>query len=69
MAASGDTEVWLCEAVPDSWSETVLLPLFEKGGKRICYNHRDISLIDVAAKVFGDSIQKIPIREGPAHSS
>ncbi len=32
---------------------TVLLPLFKKGDKRICSNYRGISLIDVAAKVFG----------------
>ncbi len=47
------TKVWLCEAVPNNWSEAVLLPLFKKGDKRICANYRGISLIDVAAKVFG----------------
>ncbi len=49
----GISKVWLCEAVPNNWSEAVLLPLFKKGDKRICSNYRDISLIDVAAKVFG----------------
>ncbi len=47
------TKVWLCEAVPNNWSETVLLPLFKKGDKRICSYYRGISLIGVAAKVFG----------------
>ncbi len=47
------TKVWLCEAVPNNWSEAVLLPLFKKGDKRICSNYRGISLINVAAKVFG----------------
>ncbi len=47
------TKVWLCEANPTNWSEAVLLPLFKKGYKRICSNHRDISWIDIAAKVFG----------------
>ncbi len=47
------TKVWLCEAVPNNWSETVLLPLLKKGDKRICSNYRGIGLIDVAAKAFG----------------
>ncbi len=47
MVASGQ-----CGCV-SNWSETVLLPLFKKGDKQICSNYRGISLIDVAAKVFG----------------
>ncbi len=47
------TKVWFCETVPNNWSEAVLLPLFKKKDKRICSNYRGISLIDVAAKVFG----------------
>ncbi len=46
-------KVWLCEAVPNNWSEAVLLPLFKKGDKQICSNYRALTLIDVAAKVFG----------------
>ncbi len=63
------TKVWLCEAVPNNWSEAVLLPLFGKGDKRICSNYRGISLKGVVAKVFGVILLKtIPIREGPAHT-
>ncbi len=47
------TKVWLCEAVPNNWIEAVLLSLFKKGDKPICSNNRGISLIYVAAKVFG----------------
>ncbi len=47
------SKVWLCEAAPSNWSEAVLLPLFKKGDKQICSNYRGISLIDVAAEVFG----------------
>ncbi len=60
------TKVWLCEAAPNNWSEAVLFPLCKKGDKRICSNYRGIGLIDVAAK--RRPLQKIPIREGPAHS-
>ncbi len=52
------TKVWFCEAVPNNWSETILLPLFKKGDKRICSNYRGISLIDVAPKVFGVNLLK-----------
>ncbi len=45
-------KVWLCEVVPNNWSDAVRLPLFKKGDKRICSNHRGISLIDVAKKVL-----------------
>ncbi len=43
----------MCEAVPNNWSGAVLLPLFKKEDKRICFNYRGISLIGVAAKAFG----------------
>ncbi len=49
------TKVWLCETVPNNWSEADLLPLFKKGDKRICSHYRGISLIDIAAKIFGVS--------------
>ncbi len=47
------TKVWLWEAVPNKWSKAVLFPLFKKGDKRICSNYRGISLINVAANVYG----------------
>ncbi len=47
------TKVWLYEAVPNNWSESVLLHLFKKGDKRICSNYRGISMIDITAKVLG----------------
>ncbi len=54
------TNVWLCEAVPNNWSEAVLLPLFKTRDKRICSNYyRGISLFDVTAKVFDVILLKI----------
>ncbi len=52
------TEVWLCEAVTNKWSEAVLLPLFKKGDNRICSNYKGINLIDVAVKVLVSSSSK-----------
>ncbi len=37
------TKVWSCEAVPNNWSETVLLPLLRKTVKPICSKYRGIS--------------------------
>ncbi len=45
--------MWSSEVVVHNWSGAVLLPLFNKGDKRICSNYRGICLIDVVAKVFG----------------
>ncbi len=52
------TKVGLSEAVQNTWSGAVLLPLFKKGGMRACSNYRGISLIVVAARVFGVIIFK-----------
>ncbi len=46
------TKIWLCEAVPNNWSE-VISSSFKEGDKRTCSNYRGISLINVAAEVFG----------------
>ncbi len=37
------TKIWLCVAVPNYWSEAVLLSLLKKGDKRICSNYRGIA--------------------------
>ncbi len=49
----------MCGAVPNNWSGAVLLPLSKKEDKRICFNYRGISLINVAAKVFGIVLLKL----------
>ncbi len=52
------TKLWMCEAIPNNWSGTVLLPLFKKGDKRMCSNYGGICLIAVAVKVFGAILHK-----------
>ncbi|MDY6930075.1 MAG: reverse transcriptase family protein [Pseudomonadota bacterium] len=46
------TQIWTSERVPEDWSDSLLLPTFKKGDKKMCSNYRGISLIDVAAKIF-----------------
>ncbi len=51
-------KVWSSETVPSNWSKAVDLPLFKKGDEKIYFNYRGISLINVAAKVFGVIVLK-----------
>ncbi|BHF82698.1 hypothetical protein SprV_0802583700 [Sparganum proliferum] len=44
--------VWRDEVVSDDWGLGILVPILKKGDKSRCENYRDISLIDVAAKIF-----------------
>ena len=46
------SQIWTSEKVPEDWSDSLLLPVFKKGDKKVCSNYRGISLIDVAAKIF-----------------
>ncbi|BHF78981.1 hypothetical protein SprV_0602209800 [Sparganum proliferum] len=44
---------WRDEVVPENWGLGILVPILKKGDKAKCENYRGISLIDVAAKIFG----------------
>ncbi|BHF69591.1 hypothetical protein SprV_0301263700 [Sparganum proliferum] len=43
---------WRDEVVPDDWGLGSPVPILKKGDKTRCENYRDISLFDVAAKIF-----------------
>nr|VZI27674.1 unnamed protein product [Spirometra erinaceieuropaei] len=43
---------WRVEVVSDDWGLDILIPILKKGDKTSCENYRDISLIEVAAKIF-----------------
>ncbi len=49
------SKVWLCEPVPNTWSEAVLLPLLKKGDNRICSNWLALSH-SLSAKVNCSSV-------------
>jgi hypothetical protein len=44
--------VWTTEHVPRDWCKSVVIPIFKKGNRTSCENHRGISLVSVASKVL-----------------
>jgi hypothetical protein len=48
--------VWNTENVPDNWGESIIVPIFKKGDKRLCENHRGISLTPVITRILASII-------------
>lgn len=44
--------VWLEEVMPETWNESIIIPLPKKGDKTECSNYRRISLLNSVYKVF-----------------
>ncbi len=45
-------QVCKSKAMPDDWSEAVIIPSFKMGDKRQCSCLRNISFSDIASKVY-----------------
>lgn len=46
-------KIWSCEKVPKDWRDALFVTIFKnKGDITICGNHRGISLLSVAGKIF-----------------
>ncbi|CAH8560679.1 unnamed protein product [Dicrocoelium dendriticum] len=58
-------KIWHEEKVPSSWGESVIVPIFKKGARTSCANHRGISLISVASKLLASILLRrlSPVRE------
>ena len=54
--------IWKNEVVPKVWRDSVVIPLFKKGDRRVCDNFRPISLLAVTGKVLASLLDK-QIRE------
>ena len=45
--------VWDTEAVPASWGAATIVPLYKKGRRDDCSNHRGVSLTPVVTRILG----------------
>jgi hypothetical protein len=43
---------WNKDELPQQWKESVIIPIYEKGGKADCSNFRGISLLSTACKIL-----------------
>ena len=45
--------VWIKKNIPDDWRRGIILPFWKnKGNKEVCSNHRGITLLSIAGKLF-----------------
>ncbi|KAA3674994.1 uncharacterized protein DEA37_0001165 [Paragonimus westermani] len=44
--------IWETEEVPRDWCLSTVIPVFKKGSRSLCDNHRGISLVSVASKLL-----------------
>ena len=44
--------IWDQEEVPRDWCESVIVPIYKKGDRSSCENHRGISLVTIASKLL-----------------
>ena len=50
--------LWHSEQVPEEWNTSIVIPIYKKGARSLCENHRGISLLSVAFKLFSGLILK-----------
>ena len=43
---------WTREQIPREWNHSTVTPVYKKGARNLCENHRGISLVTVASKVL-----------------
>ena len=44
--------IWNKDKLPDAWKESVIVPIYKKGGKRGCSNYRGTSLLSTMYKFY-----------------
>lgn len=59
-------EAWKTKSIPQDWEVAVIIPIFKKGDNRECNNHRGISLLSVAGKIFS-RILELKLRHEVEH--
>ncbi|MBM6549358.1 reverse transcriptase family protein, partial [Streptococcus dysgalactiae subsp. equisimilis] len=48
--------VWDRSEIPKDWCESVIIPIYKKGDRSSCENHRGISLVSIASKLLAGII-------------
>ena len=56
------TKVWQLESIPTSWNESIIVPIFKKGSRRLCNNYRRISPLPIASKLLAPVMLRILFR-------
>ena len=48
--------IWETQTVPTSWGESIVIPLFKKGSRVSCENHRGISLTPAITRIVASVV-------------
>jgi hypothetical protein len=51
-------KIWESGEIPKDWCKSTVVPIFKKGTKSLCDNHRGISLVSIASKVLTGIIRR-----------
>ena len=46
------SRIWAEERIPSSWGSSLIIPIYKKGSRSECSNHRGISLVPVVTKLL-----------------
>ena len=49
-------QIWKEERIPEKWKETVIVPIYRKGGRDRCENYRGIAIGNAAYKILANII-------------
>ena len=58
--------IWENECIPEDWGESIVVPIYKKGVRSECSNHRGISLVPVVTRLLASLLLR---RLAPAHES
>ncbi|CAH8639889.1 unnamed protein product [Schistosoma guineensis] len=45
-------KIWELDVIPSNWSQSLIVPIYKKGSKSSCDNHRGISLTNIISKIL-----------------
>ncbi|CAH8675424.1 unnamed protein product [Schistosoma haematobium] len=51
-------KIWELDVIPSDWSQSLIVPIYKKGSKSSCDNHRGISLTNIVSKILASIIIK-----------